>query len=83
MSNISANKCVNIVTKILKINMFNRYLILLISLTTLISCAKLTGKFGLNKNKQEMPARPESLDFPPHYFLPENINNAPSHEDSD
>lgn len=62
--------------------MFNRYFILLISLTALIGCARLNKKFALNENEQKDSSVSRSLDLPPHYFLPESVNNIPSHEDT-
>ncbi len=61
--------------------MLKKYLILFLGLVCLTSCAKIKGKF--NSDKKNNPLRSESLDFPPHYFLPQHLNNAPSHEDVD
>jgi hypothetical protein len=61
--------------------MFNRCFILLISLTALIGCARLNKKLALNENKQKDSSVSRSLDLPPHYFLPESVNNTPSYED--
>jgi hypothetical protein len=71
------------INKILKIVMLNKYFILLISLAALVSCAKPNRKLATNKNQHKELDVSDSLDLPPHYFLPKSVYNASDYENVD